>query len=186
MVATKSNMVPLGTIAPSFSLLDPRYKKNVSFSMDTKGKGFIIAFICNHCPFVIHLKEHFTKLFNEFHTNSEINVYAISSNDSLNYPDDAPDKMAIESERLGLKFPYLFDEDQKVAKSYGASCTPDFYLFDEQKKLFYRGQYDDSRPGNAKKVTGKDISNAVNLMLHRKDSPVNQMPSIGCNIKWKK
>ena len=184
MVATQSNMLPLGTVAPSFSLLDPRSNDFVSFSNKSKGSGFLIGFICNHCPYVIHLKDHFPFFFNSF-LKKHIQVFLISSNDPLKYPDDSPEKMAIEAENLGLKFPYLFDENQEVAKSYQAACTPDFFLFNQNKELFYRGQYDCSRPGNNINVTGKDISNATNRMLKGYNPPANQIPSIGCNIKWK-
>ena len=184
MVATQSNMLPLGTIAPSFSLLDPRSKKFVSFSTSLKAKGFMIGFICNHCPYVIHLKNHFPLLFNSF-VRKDIKVFLISSNDHIKYPDDSPEKMAVEADKLGFEFPYLFDADQKVAKSYQAACTPDFFLFNHKKELFYRGQYDGSRPGNNINVTGGDISNAVNQMLKDENPPKIQIPSIGCNIKWK-
>ena len=184
MVATQSNMLPLGTTAPSFSLLDPRSNEFVPFSNKSEGRGFLIGFICNHCPYVIHLKDHFPFLFNSF-LQKDIQVFLISSNDHLKYPDDSPEKMAIEAENLGFEFPYLFDADQEVAKSYQAACTPDFFLFNEKKELFYRGQYDASRPGKNINVTGEDISNATNGMLNGDNSPANQIPSMGCNIKWK-
>jgi len=184
MVATQSNMLPLGTTAPSFSLLDPRSKEFVPFSNKSEGRGFLIGFICNHCPYVIHLKDHFPFLFNSF-LEKHIKVFLISSNDPVKYPDDSPEKMAIEAINLGFEFPYLFDADQEVAKSYQAACTPDFFLFNENQELFYRGQYDASRPGNNIIVTGEDISNATNRMLNGDNSPANQIPSMGCNIKWK-
>jgi len=184
MVATQSNMLPLGTTAPSFSLLDPRSNEFVSFSNKSKGRGFLIGFICNHCPYVIHLKDHFPLLFNSF-LKKDVQVFLISSNDPVKYPDDSPENMAVDAKKLGFEFPYLFDEDQEAAKSYQAACTPDFFLFNQTKELFYRGQYDGSRPGNDINVSGCDISKAVNLMLNGDNSPVNQIPSIGCNIKWR-
>ena len=184
MVATHSNMLPLGTIAPSFNLWDSVSKQKKSFSFETEGRGFLMAFICNHCPFVVHLNNHLPVLFNNF-IKQGLKVYAISANDSIKYPADSPEKMSIEAKRLNFDFPYLFDESQETAKIYKAACTPDFFLFDKNKELFYRGQYDDSRPSNNIQITGSDISNAVNLLLNDKDAPKNQTPSIGCNIKWK-
>ena len=184
MVATNSKMIPLGTAAPAFNLQDVSSGEEVNFSHKMKGKGFLIAFICNHCPFVTHLSNHFTSLFNNW-IKLGIKVYAISSNDSLQYPADSPNEMAILSKRLEFCFPYLYDSTQEVAKSYNAVCTPDFFLFKEDKKLFYRGQYDSSRPSNDISVTGADITNAVNLMLEGKKPPKDQIPSLGCNIKWK-
>ncbi len=184
MVATKSTMLPLGTKSPSFQLQDPRTNNLVEFSSDTKGKGFLFAFICNHCPFVVHLKKHFPELFNKW-VKVGIKVYAISANDSVKYPDDSPEKMAQEAIKMNFNFPYLYDESQAVAKTFQASCTPDFFLFNEKKELFYRGQYDGSRPNRSDEVTGEDLSNAVNLMLNGEEPPRDQLPSIGCNIKWK-
>jgi len=184
MVATNSKMIPLGTAAPAFNLQDVSTGEEVNFSHKIEGKGFLVAFICNHCPFVIHLSTHFTSLFNNW-MKLDIKVYAISSNDSLQYPADSPNEMAILSKRLKFGFPYLYDSTQEIAKSYKAACTPDFFLFKEDKTLFYRGQYDSSRPSNDIKVTGVDITNAVNLMLEGKKPPRNQIPSLGCNIKWK-
>ncbi len=184
MVATKSTMIPLGTKAHSFQLQDPRTNNLVEFSDETEGKGFLFAFICNHCPFVVHLKEHFSKLFNSW-VEDGMKVYAISANDSVKYPDDHPEKMAQEATKLNFNFPYLHDESQAVAKAYHASCTPDFFLFNERKELFYRGQYDDSRPNGNNEVTGQDLSHAVQLMLKGENPPTAQSPSIGCNIKWK-
>lgn len=184
MVATNSKMIPLGTTAPTFNLLNVCSGEEVNFSRNTKGKGFLMAFICNHCPFVIHLREHFTSLFNKYQELG-IKVYAISSNDSQQYPADSPDEMAILAKKLNFCFPYLHDSTQEIAKKYKATCTPDFFLFEESKNLFYRGQYDNSRPSNKICVTGEDITNAVNLMLEGKKPPQNQIPSLGCNIKWK-
>ena len=184
MVATKSNMIPLGTKAHPFSLLDTRSREIISFSNKTEGKGFLFAFICNHCPFVIHLKNHFPTLFNQWNKEG-LKVYAISANDAVKYPDDSPHKMALDAEEFNFEFPYLFDETQEIAKLYGAVCTPDFFLYDGNQKLYYRGQYDSSRPGIGEEPTGNDLINAVSLLLSGKNSPSDQRPSLGCNIKWK-
>ena len=184
MVATKSKMLPLGIEAPAFELIDPRKNDLVKFSSETNGTGFLIAFICNHCPYVIHLKQHFPALFNNWIKNG-IKIYAISSNDSAKYPADSPQKMASEAEKLGFDFPYLYDESQEVAKHYQAACTPDFFLFDQHKRLFYRGRYDGSKPGGKEEVTGCDLSDAVARMLGGELPPSNQIPSLGCNIKWR-
>ena len=184
MVATESNMLALGTQAPPFNLQDSVSKNLCSFTNKTEGKGFLMAFICNHCPYVVHLNNHLPALFNNFGKQG-LRIYAISANDKDQFPDDSPEKMAIEAKKLNFDFPYLFDENQEVAKSYKAACTPDFFLFDQNKELFYRGQYDDSRPNNNIEITGFDISNAVNLLLQGEDAPKSQTPSIGCNIKWK-
>ena len=184
MVATHFNMLPLGTKASPFTLWDSVSNQKKSFSLETEGSGFLMAFICNHCPFVVHLHNHLPALFNHF-LKQGIKVYSISSNDSIKYPADSPEKMAIEAKRLEFNFPYLFDESQETAKSYKAACTPDFFLFNQNKELFYRGQYDESRPSNNIQVSGSDISNAVNRLLEGKNAPKIQTPSIGCNIKWK-
>jgi peroxiredoxin len=184
MVATQSNMTPLGTKAPSFQLKDARTKKIVKFSLNTKGKGFLVLFICNHCPYVIHLKNHFPLLFNEW-LQQGLKIYAISANDSVKYPSDSPEKMETEANKLGFHFPYLFDETQVVARAYKAACTPDFFLYNDKQELFYRGQYDNSRPDGKIKVSGRDIKNAVNLLFLGECPPKNQIPSLGCNIKWK-
>ncbi len=184
MVATQSNMVPLGTKAHPFSLMDSVNQKINYFSFETQGKGFLIAFICNHCPYVVHLNKHFPTFFNSL-KELEIKVYAISSNDAVAYPDDSPEKMAIEAKRLQFNFPYLYDETQSVAKLYNAACTPDFFLYNKDKELFYRGQYDGTRPGKKEEVNGFDLTNAVDLLLAEKNPPNDQVPSLGCNIKWK-
>ena len=184
MVATKSNMIPLGTTAHPFTLLDTRTGEIISFSNQTEGKGFLFAFICNHCPFVIHLKNHFPALFNQWNKEG-VKVYTISANDAVKYPDDSPQKMAMDAEEFKFEFPYLYDETQEIAKLYGAVCTPDFFLYDGNQKLFYRGQYDSTRPGTGEEVTGTDLINAVSLFLSGKGPPTDQRPSLGCNIKWK-
>ena len=177
-------MIPLGTKAHPFTLLDTRTGEIVSFSNQTEGKGFLFAFICNHCPFVIHLKNHFPTLFNQW-SKEGVKVYTISANDAVKYPDDSPQKMAMDAEEFKFEFPYLYDETQEIAKLYGAVCTPDFFLYDGNQKLYYRGQYDSTRPGNGEEVTGTDLVNAVSLLLSGKSPPTDQRPSLGCNIKWK-
>ena len=183
MARTPSNMLKLGTQAPDFSLLNPSTEKQVKLS-DYDGKPVILAFICNHCPYVILIKEVFAKLANEFQEKG-VQVIAINSNDVENYPDDSPEKMVKDSEDNGYSFPYLYDESQEVAQQYQAACTPDLYLFDADHKLYYRGQFDDARPNTDIPVTGEDLKNAVESLLAGKPSPENQTPSLGCNIKWK-
>jgi len=183
MARTPSNMLDLGTQAPDFSLLDPVTQKQVKLS-DFNKKPVLIAFICNHCPYVILIKEAFAKLAAEFQKQG-VQVIAINSNDVENYPDDSPEKMVIDSATYNYSFPYLYDETQKVAQQYQAACTPDLYLFDADHKLYYRGQFDDARPNSDIPVTGNDLKNAVESLLAGKPSPKNQKPSLGCNIKWK-
>ena len=183
MARTPSNMLDLGTQAPDFSLLNPTTKEQVKLS-DFNNKPVIIAFICNHCPYVILIKEVFAKLATEFQEQG-VQVIAINSNDVENYPDDSPEKMIIDSDTYNYSFPYLYDENQDVAQKYQAACTPDLYLFDADHKLYYRGQFDDARPNSDIPVTGNDLKNAVENLLAGKPSPENQKPSLGCNIKWK-
>ena len=184
MALTPSNMLPLGTIAPDFNLTDT--KDNVSKSLSQlKGvNGTLVMFICNHCPFVIHINEALVKLANDYKPKG-INCIAISSNDVENYPQDSPDKMKTHAEENHYSFPYLYDETQAVAKAYDAACTPDFFLFDEDLKLVYAGRLDDSRPGNDIPVTGKDLRAAIDALLNHQPIDSNQKPSMGCNIKWK-
>lgn len=185
MSNTPSNMLPLGTIAPDFQLLDTISNKKLNLA-DLKGeKATLIMFICNHCPFVIHVIEQVSKMAKEYGQKG-INTIAISSNDIVNYPQDSPDRMTMFAERHDFSFPYLYDDSQQVAKTYQAACTPDFFLFDQQLELVYRGQLDDSRPGNGIPVNGKDLKRAMTHLLEGKEIPSEQKPSIGCNIKWKK
>ena len=184
MVATKSSMLPIGTKAPYFRLEDVSSGKMIELNETKDAKGYLVAFICNHCPFVIHLLDHLTIELNNL-TKESIQVFAISSNDTEKYPQDAPGKMRELSQECGFNFPYLHDETQKVAISFSAACTPDFFLFDENLKLYYRGRYDDSRPGSEESVTGADLLNATKSLLDEKSPPKTQLPSIGCNIKWK-
>ncbi len=184
MAATPSVMVPLGSIAPDFTLPDTVSGKNKSLHELKGNVGTMIMFICNHCPYVKHLNQEIIAIANGYQTKG-INVIAISSNDVAQYPDDGPEHMKVVAQQLGYKFPYLFDESQEVAKAYDAACTPDFYLYDKNLKLFYRGQLDDSRPKTTSPVTGKDMRTALDALIAGKAPIEDQRPSIGCNIKWK-
>ena len=184
MSRTPSNMIPLGTVAPDFNLLDTVSQKILSLERMKGSKGTVIFFICNHCPFVIHVNKELVKISNDF-SKKGISFIAISSNDVKNYPQDAPDLMQKVAIDQKYPFPYLYDETQEIAKVYDAACTPDTYLFDKDLKLVYRGQIDDSRPGNGIQVTGNDLRKALSNLLNGKEIPKNQRPSIGCNIKWK-
>ena len=184
MVATPSTMLPLGTKAPSFSL--PNVCTNQSIDLQTVDihKGCLIAFVCNHCPYVIHLLDPLVRMSNEW-VKKGIKVFLISSNDADNYPDDSPVKMRELAQKKQFQFPYLYDEDQSVALAYKAACTPDFFLFDSKLSLFYRGQFDDSRPGNQLEATGTELSLAIDSLLLNQPAPKVQKPSLGCNLKWK-
>ena len=184
MANTPSNMLPLGTKAPDFTLPDTVSGKMLSLNSLKGEKGTVIFFICNHCPFVIHVNEELVRIANDY-KDKGIAFIAISSNDVENYPQDAPDLMKKRAEELQYPFPYLYDETQEVARAYDAACTPDNYLFDSELKLVYRGQIDDSRPNNGKPVTGKDLREALDNLLTGKPISKDQKPSIGCNIKWK-
>lgn len=184
MAQTPSNMLPINTVAPIFNLYDTISDKRYSLE-DLKGKkATVIMFICNHCPFVIHVNERLVAIANVYMTK-EVGFIAISSNDVVNYPQDAPDKMSVHAKQNKYPFPYLYDETQEIAKAYDAACTPDFYVFDDHLKLKYRGQMDNSRPGNNISVTGKDLCHALDCLLENKENKRTQKPSIGCNIKWK-
>lgn len=183
MVRTPSTMLPLGTVAPDFAL--PDTEGNVVRVSDFDGaKALLVMFICNHCPYVKHVAEVLARLCREFQQRG-VAVVGINSNDVENYPDDAPDKMKEEVARRGYSFPYLYDETQQVARAYRAACTPDFFLFDAQRRLVYRGQMDSSRPGNDVPVTGADLRAAVEAVLAGRSPAADQKPSLGCNIKWK-
>ncbi len=184
MARTLSNMLPLGTKAPDFELLDTVTNQTLSLQKLKGEKGTVVLFICNHCPFVIHVNPEISKLGKEYQAKG-INFVAISSNDVENYPQDAPHLMKKKAQEEDYTFPYLYDETQEVAKAYDAACTPDFYLFDGDSKLVYRGQLDDSRPGNGLPLTGSDLRNAMDALLEGKAIDPDQKPSIGCNIKWK-
>jgi peroxiredoxin len=184
MVATPSTMLPLGTKAPSFSLPDVCTNQSTDLEAVDINKGCLIAFVCNHCPYVIHILDPLVKLSNEW-IKKGIKVFLISSNDADNYPDDSPVKMRELAQKKQFQFPYLYDEDQSVALAYRAACTPDFFLFDSKLSLFYRGQFDDSRPGNQLEATGTELSLAVDSLLLNQPAPKVQKPSLGCNLKWK-
>lgn len=182
MVDTLSTMLPLGTPAPDFSLPDTVSGDTVSLP-DCDGKALVVMFICNHCPFVIHIQDGLVS-FGADYRDRDVSIVAISANDARNYPGDAPDKLAAMARNKGYAFPYLYDESQEVAKSYTAACTPDFFVFDPDRTLVYRGQFDDSRPSNSIPVTGNDLRTAVEAVLGDEDVSAVQKPSIGCNIKW--
>ncbi|WP_159024020.1 thioredoxin family protein [Formosa sp. L2A11] len=183
MANTPSNMMPLGTKAPNFTLRDTVTNNMLSLEQLKGEKATVIFFICNHCPFVIHVNPQLVKLAEDYKSKG-INCIAISSNDIENYPQDAPDKMKHVAKKEGYTFPYLFDDSQNVAQAYDAACTPDFYVFDGDLKLKYRGQLDNSRPGNNIPVTGEDIREALHCILDNTTNSKPQKPSIGCNIKW--
>lgn len=182
MVRVESTMLPLGTSAPSFSLtnVDGATVSNSDFA----GKPFLVIFMCNHCPFVIHLRGALADFAREY-TAKGLSIVGISSNDVDAYPQDGPEKMKDEADSAGYVFPYLFDETQEIAKAYRAACTPDFFLFDSNHKLVYRGQFDDSRPKTEIPITGADLRAAADAVLEGKPVTDHQKPSIGCNIKWK-
>jgi len=184
MALTPSNMLPLGTVAPYFNLPDTVSGKTKSLNDLQAEKATVIMFICNHCPYVKHLNNGMADLAKTYQ-NKGVGFIAISSNDAVNYPDDSPAKLKAQAEKFGFDFAYLHDESQEVAKLYDAACTPDFYVFDDAMQLAYRGQFDDSRPGNEKAVTGKDIRQAIDALLVGEKVSDEQIPSIGCNIKWK-
>jgi thiol-disulfide isomerase/thioredoxin len=184
MSRTESKMLALGTAAPNFSLLDTLSGNTLDLETMTGTKGTVIMLICNHCPFVIHVNPEISKMAKEYRTKG-FGFIAISSNDIINYPQDSPELMKLKAKEEDYTFPYLYDETQEIAKAYNASCTPDFYLFDDRLKLVYRGQLDNSRPGNGAALTGEVLRKAMDGILA--ESPVikHQKPSIGCNIKWK-
>lgn len=184
MARTESAMLALGTSAPDFVLTDVVTGHEVSTQALDSPKGLLVMFICRHCPFVKHLEKGLAQLGRDYKT-SGIGIVAISSNDAENYPEDAPASLAEQSRELGFDFPYLYDETQEVARAYDAVCTPDLFLFDSSLKLVYRGQFDDSRPGNGVPVTGKDLRAALDALIAGKPISPDQRPSLGCNIKWK-
>ncbi|MCB9423377.1 MAG: thioredoxin family protein [Ardenticatenaceae bacterium] len=184
MAAVPSNMLPLGTIAPEFELLDVVSGEQLSLTSLQSEKATMIMFICNHCPYVKHVNNGLVKLVNDYQPRG-VAFVAISSNDVESYPEDAPEKMKDVAAELGYSFPYLYDEDQLVAKAYQAACTPDFYVFDGDVKLVYRGQMDGSRPRNDVPVTGEDLRAALDAVLSGQPVSEEQRPSLGCNIKWK-
>ena len=184
MARTPSTMVPLGTAAPPFALPDTRTGATVSLDDVADADALLVAFLCNHCPFVKHVQAGFADFAREY-AERGLAVVGISSNDAEAYPQDGPERMKEEAEAAGYVFPYLYDESQEVARAYGAACTPDFFLFDRERRLAYRGQMDDSRPSNGVPVTGKDLRRAADAVLGGRSPDGEQVPSIGCNIKWK-
>lgn len=183
MVVTPSTMIPLATAAPDFSL--PDTEGNIVSRDDFDGApALLVMFISNHCPYVKHVRARLADLTRDY-MGRGVAVVAINSNDIDAYPDDSPGRMADEKRQVGYPFPYLFDESQQVAMAYGAACTPDFFLFDHDRCLAYRGQMDDARPGNGKPVTGADLRQALNAVLSGEEVRGDQRPSMGCNIKWK-
>lgn len=184
MARTPSNMLPLDTPAPSFELYDTVSDSLLTLDELKGEKGTVIFFICNHCPFVIHVNAELVRIANEYGPKG-VGFAAISANDVENYPDDAPELMKKVAQREQYPFPYLYDETQEVARAYDAACTPDIYLFDGESRLVYRGQLDDSRPGNDIPVTGSDLRRALDDLLAGKKISGLQKPSLGCNIKWK-
>ena len=184
MVKTLSSMIPLGTIAPDFELLNPLSGSIESLQSHRGEVGTLIMFICNHCPFVKHITNEIAKLGQEYPAKG-ISVIAINSNDVDTYPDDSPDNMIKEVHQHGYQFPYLYDESQQVARDYHAECTPDFFIFDAKLACVYRGQLDDSRPGNNIAVTGRDLRTALDAIVSGKEVSDEQKLSMGCNIKWR-
>jgi len=176
-------MMPLGSSAADFPLPDVTSKKIYSLADFQDKKALLVMFICRHCPYVRHVQKEIAKI-GEYYQDSDLGVVAISSNDAQMYPDDAPESLKEMAQEFRFSFPYLYDENQEVAKKYKAACTPDFFLFDENRKLVYRGQLDDSRPANNIPVTGKDLREAIEDVLNNRPVNPNQKPSVGCNIKW--
>jgi peroxiredoxin len=183
MAAVNSTMLPLGTKAPGFSLPDTT-GKIVSLEDFRGSPALLVIFMCNHCPYVKHVREGLSKLVKEYQAR-HVAVVGISANDVESFPDDSPQRMAEEARLYGYSFPYLYDESQEAAKAYRAACTPDFFLFDAERRLAYRGQMDDSRPGSGKPVTGRDLRAALDAVLEGRPVSQEQKPSIGCSIKWK-
>lgn len=183
-MAVPSQMLPLGTKAPEFELPDVSDGRTVSLSDFASKRALLVMFICRHCPYVRHVREELARLGRDF-ADSELGIVAISSNDVEEYPEDRPESLAEEAREAGYRFPYLFDESQEVAKAYTAACTPDFFLFDADRALVYRGQLDDSRPSNGLPVTGADLRAAIDAVLLDETVSSDQRASIGCGIKWR-
>src|SRR5216117_737268 len=184
MVATASVMLALGTRAPQFELPDVASGKTVSLETFKDAQGLLVMFISRHCPYVQHVKSEIARVGKDY-SDKDLGIVAISSNDVVNYTDDHPDRLKEMAQELRFLFPVCYDETQDVAKAFSAACTPDFFLFHKQRKLSYRGQMDDSRPGNGIPVTGRDLRTAIDALLAGQPVPQDQRPSIGCNIKWK-
>ncbi|MFE1743727.1 thioredoxin family protein [Coleofasciculus sp. H7-2] len=184
MARTASTMLALGTTAPDFQLPDVVSGQTISLATFADKQALLVMFICKHCPFVKHIQGELVQLGKDY-VGQEMGIVAISANDASNYPDDAPNSLKAMANQLGFTFPLCYDETQETAKAYTAACTPDFFLFDANQSLVYRGQLDDSRPGNDRPVNGKDLRAAMDAVLAGQSIPSDQKPSIGCNIKWK-
>jgi len=184
MSLTESNMIGLGTKAPNFKLTDTISENQYNFEDISGENGTVVMFICNHCPYVIHVNRQIVDLANDYIPQG-LGFVAISSNDVENYPEDKPEIMKVVGKALKFPFPYLYDESQEVARAYDAACTPDFYLFDKNAQLVYRGRLDENRPSSAKEPTGEALRNAIDAMIQGKEVDPKQYPSAGCNIKWK-
>jgi len=183
MALTESTMLELGTIAPDFALRDVVTGNTVHRHDFRAQKGLLVMFICTHCPYVKHIEKGIAQLGSDY--AGKLGIVAISSNDARNYPDDSPEGLKLQAQRLEFQFPYLYDESQSVARAYHAACTPDIYLFDKSFKLVYRGQFDGARPGNNVPVTGQDLRAALDAVLRGEKPSADQKASNGCNIKWK-
>ncbi len=184
MALTPSTMLPLGTKAPDFQLPDVVSGKTISLNTFAGKQALLVMFICRHCPFVKHVQVQLAQIATDYR-DSSVGIVAISANDAANYPNDAPAKLKEMAQDLGFTFPFCYDENQETAKAYTAACTPDFFVFDAERQLVYRGQLDDSRPSNNQPVTGKDLRAALDAVLASQSVNPDQKPSIGCNIKWK-
>ncbi len=184
MVLTASTMLPLGTKAPEFDLPDVVSGKRISLKTFGASKPLLVMFICRHCPYVKHIQDELAQIGKDYRDKG-VEVVAISANDAASYPDDKPERLREMAQELGFNFPFCYDETQNIAKAYTAACTPDFFLFDGAHRLVYRGQLDESRPGNDVPVSGKDLRAALDAVLSGRNVSADQKPSIGCNIKWK-
>jgi peroxiredoxin len=184
MVLTPSTMLALGTPAPDFSLPDTLSGRRTALGDFAGKKALLVMFLCRHCPYVKHVQDEISRIGRDY-AASPLGLVAISANDAEKYPDDAPERLKELASELGWRFPFCYDESQSTAKAYTAACTPDFFLFDADRRLAYRGQLDDSRPGNGKPVTGADLRRALDAVLAGRPAPAEQRPSVGCNIKWK-
>jgi peroxiredoxin len=183
-MAVQSTMLPLGTEAPAFALPDVRSGEIVSIDDMADRRALVVMFICNHCPYVQRIYDGIAS-FGRDYEQADVGIVAVSPNDPVEYPDDAPQALAAKADELGLTFPYLFDETQETARAYGAVCTPDIFVFGPDRRLVYRGQFDDARPGNDLPVTGESLRQAVDAVLDGRDAPADQIPSMGCSIKWR-
>lgn len=183
-MAVTSTMTPLGSTAPDFALPDVTTGRTVGLADVTGTSALLVMFICRHCPYVKHVSEAIARLARDY-AEADLSIVAIGSNDPTTHPEDAPESLAEQAREAGYAFPYLFDETQEVAKAYGAACTPDFFLYDADRRLAYRGQLDASRPGNGIPVTGEDLRAAIDAVLAGRPAPEDQRPSAGCSIKWR-